>query len=63
MNRTERAKKAAIALASMCYMADMLLAQIEDDLTLELRIMERALREQIWAIQAKLKKEEELNDV
>lgn len=59
MNRTERAKKAAIALASMCYMADRLLAQIEDDLTLELSIMERALREQIWAIQAKLKKEEE----
>ena len=60
MNRTERAKKAAIVLASVCYMVDILLAQIEDDLTLELRIMERALREQIWAIQTKLKKEESI---
>lgn len=60
MNRTERAKKAAIALASMCYMSDRLLAQIEDDLTLELRELERALREQIWAIQAKIHKEESI---
>lgn len=60
MNRTEQAKKAAIVLASMCYMADILLAQIEDDLTLELRIMERALREQIRAIQTKLNKEESI---
>ena len=59
MNLTERAKKAAIALASMCYMADRLLARIEDDLTLELRELERTLREQIWAIQAKLHKEED----
>lgn len=60
MNRTEQAKKAAIVLASLCYMADLLLAQIEDDLTLELRTMERTLREQIWAIQAKIHKEESI---
>lgn len=60
MNRTERAKKASIVLASMCYMADILLAQIEDDLTLELRELERKLREQIWAIQAKIHKEDSI---
>lgn len=60
MNRTEQAKKAAIVLASLCYMADLLLAQIEDDLTLELRTMERTLREQIWAIQAKIHKDESI---
>lgn len=60
MNRTEQAKKAAIVLASICYMADLLLAQIEDSLTLELRSMERNLREQVWAIQAKLHKEESI---
>lgn len=60
MNPTEQAKKAAIALASLCYMADILLAQIEDDLALDLVEMERMLREQIWAIQAKLNKEESI---
>jgi hypothetical protein len=60
MNPTEQAKKAAIVLASLCYMADILLAQIEDDLALDLAEMERMLREQIWAIQAKLNKEESI---
>ena len=60
MNPTEQAKKAAIVLAGICYMADILLAQIEDDLALDLAEMERVLREQIWAIQAKLNKEESI---